>query len=243
MSSHQTQQGGAAQGGRSREGLQAHHLKKLCLRKRPCRVTTMRHHATIARAPERACCQAAPCAHTQGNQISLSAEQNQPHWKRRAASCTLQQHLHPTKPSHTQRDTTPALACMQAIGDSTSHCVCTPWGGAAQPPAAHFTPGAQAGSVAVCAQHANSHIHTTNALHAAVKWSLSNQSLGPMQHTGIPGSSTRGGNHPPVHTHTDTPLTHPYAGTYMRKKLLVHVKAARLLGVCCVSAAGETQAF
>jgi hypothetical protein len=79
-----------------------------------------------------------------------------------------------------------------------------------------LTSGAQAGSAAVCAQHANSHIHTTKRSTRGSQMVTLESVSRPMQHTGIPGSSTRGGNHPPGHTrrHTHHGTTHMLRNIY-----------------------------
>lgn len=102
--------------------------------------------------------------------------------------------------------------------------------------------GGMADASAVCVQHADSncHIHTTKPSTRSSQMVTLNQSLNPMQHS---KAQTAHGMAITPPGHTGTHHNHPYAATYMRKKLIVHVKAARLLGVCCVSAAVATKAI
>lgn len=79
----------------------------------------------------------------------------------------------------------------------------------------------------LCAPSMPKATYTPPTLHTQQSnMSLSHQSLSlTMQHAENPGN-TWGVDHP---QHTDT---HAQAATYMQKKLMVHVKPARLLGVC-----------
>jgi hypothetical protein len=90
-----------------------------------------------------------------------------------------------------------------------------------------------------------SHIHTTNAPHSSqmchsqsvsARCSTRTAQSQAQQHTGW-----RSGHPPSVSEHTpgDKAYNTPRTATYMRKKLMVHVKAARLLGVRCASAAAD----